>query len=60
VLQVAKSLGIFDEVNKLKVLPGSAPSSANLPSKTLATKNVRYMEVRVGPLKYYYTLVIHR
>ncbi|KAG7277756.1 hypothetical protein CRUP_023044 [Coryphaenoides rupestris] len=43
-IEVAKSLGIFDEVNKLKVLPGSAPSSANLASKTLATKNVRYME----------------
>lgn len=39
--QVAKSLGIFDEVNKLKVLnPGPGQSSTNL-----ATKNVRYMEV---------------
>ena len=43
VLQVAKSLGIFDEVNKLKVVPGSAQSSSNL-----ATKNVRYMEVNMG------------
>ncbi|XP_062325415.1 zinc finger protein 839 [Osmerus eperlanus] len=39
-MEVAKSLGIFDEVNKLKVLnPGPGQSSTNL-----ATKNVRYME----------------
>ncbi|KAM4625629.1 zinc finger protein 839 [Polymixia lowei] len=38
-IEVAKSLGIFDEVNKLKVVPGSPKSSANLAAKT-----VRYME----------------
>lgn len=39
-MEVAKSLGIFDEVNKLKVLSsGQGQSSTNL-----ATKNVRYME----------------
>lgn len=37
--QVARSLGILDEVNRMKVVPGASPSSS------LANKNVRYMEV---------------
>lgn len=39
VLQVARSLGILDEVNRMKVLPGASSSSS------LTNKNVRYMEV---------------
>ncbi|KAF3845636.1 hypothetical protein F7725_008799 [Dissostichus mawsoni] len=35
--QVARSLGILDEVNRMKVLPGSSPSLTN--------KSVRYLEV---------------
>ncbi|KAF3845634.1 hypothetical protein F7725_008797 [Dissostichus mawsoni] len=34
--QVARSLGILDEVNRMKVLPGSSPSLTN--------KSVRYLE----------------
>lgn len=37
--QVARSLGILDEVNKMKVLPGASPNTS------LPNKNVRYMEV---------------
>lgn len=40
VLQVARSLGILDEVNRMKVVPGASPSSS------LTNKNVRYMEVK--------------
>lgn len=39
VFQVARSLGILDEVNRMKVVPGVSPSSS------LTNKNVRYMEV---------------
>ncbi|KAK6304626.1 hypothetical protein J4Q44_G00252120 [Coregonus suidteri] len=39
-IEVAKSLGIFDEVNKLKVL--NPPTQQNVTN--MATKNVRYME----------------
>ncbi|XP_041703970.1 uncharacterized protein LOC121539493 isoform X2 [Coregonus clupeaformis] len=39
-VEVAKSLGIFDEVNKLKVL--NPPTQQNVTN--MATKNVRYME----------------
>lgn len=38
--QVARSLGILDEVNRMKVVPGASPSSS------LTNKNVRYMEVK--------------
>ena len=38
-IQVARSLGILDEVNRMKVVPGASSSSS------LANKNVRYMEV---------------
>lgn len=44
VFQVARSLGILDEVNRMKVLPGASPSSS------LTNKNVRYMEVNAQPL----------
>lgn len=37
--QVARSLGIMDEVNRMKVVPGACPSSS------MTNKNVRYMEV---------------
>lgn len=40
--QVARSLGILDEVNKMKVLPGASSNTS------LTNKNVRYMEVRGG------------
>lgn len=39
-IQVARSLGILDEVNKMKVVPGASPAPS------LPTKNVRYMEVK--------------
>lgn len=39
VLQVARSLGILDEVNKMKVLPGASTTTSH------PNKNVRYMEV---------------
>lgn len=39
--QVARSLGILDEVNRMKVVPGASPSSS------LTNKNVRYMEVNI-------------
>ncbi len=39
VFQVARSLGILDEVNRMKVVPGVSPSSS------VTNKNVRYMEV---------------
>lgn len=39
--QVARSLGILDEVNRMKVVPGASPSSG------LTNKNARYMEVNV-------------
>lgn len=40
---MARSLGILDEVNKMKVLPGASPvSSGN-------NKNVRYMGVSKQP-----------
>uniref|UniRef100_A0A4W5N8J6 Zinc finger protein 839 n=1 Tax=Hucho hucho TaxID=62062 RepID=A0A4W5N8J6_9TELE len=39
-VEVAKSLGIFDEVNKFKVL--NPPTQQNVTN--MATKNVRYME----------------
>lgn len=42
VFQVARSLGILDEVNKMKVLPGASPNTS------LPNKNVRYMEVGGG------------
>lgn len=41
VFQVARSLGILDEVNRMKVVPGASPSSS------LTNKNVRYMEVNI-------------
>ncbi|XP_031696773.1 uncharacterized protein LOC116379003, partial [Anarrhichthys ocellatus] len=37
-IEVARSLGILDEVNRMKVVPGASPSSS------LTNKNVRYME----------------
>lgn len=37
--QVARSLGILDEVNRMKVVPGTSPSSKQ------TNKNARYMEV---------------
>lgn len=37
--QVARSLGILDEVNRMKVVPGTSPSSKH------TNKNARYMEV---------------
>lgn len=37
-IEVARSLGILDEVNRMKVLPGASPSSS------MVNKNVRYME----------------
>ncbi|KAG7509683.1 zinc finger protein 839 [Solea senegalensis] len=37
-IEVARSLGILDEVNRMKVVPGAAPPSS------LTNKNVRYME----------------
>ncbi|XP_069392363.1 zinc finger protein 839 isoform X2 [Paralichthys olivaceus] len=37
-LEVARSLGILDEVNKMRVVPGASPSPS------LTSKNVRYME----------------
>lgn len=40
--QVARSLGILDEVNKMKVLPGASPNTS------LTNKSVRYMEVGGG------------
>lgn len=40
VFQVARSLGILDEVNRMKVVPGASPSCS------LTNKNVRYMEVK--------------
>lgn len=42
VFKVARSLGILDEVNKMKVLPGASPNTS------LPNKNVRYMEVGSG------------
>lgn len=39
VFQVARSLGILDEVNRMKVVPGTSPSSKQ------TNKNARYMEV---------------
>lgn len=41
VFQVARSLGILDEVNRMKVVPGASPSSS------LTNKNSRYMEVDI-------------
>lgn len=38
-LQVARSLGILDEVNRMKVVPGTSPSSRQ------TNKTARYMEV---------------
>lgn len=40
--QVARSLGILDEVNRMKVVPGTSPSSRQ------ANKTARYMEVSPG------------
>lgn len=37
-IEVARSLGILDEVNKMKVVPGASPVSS------VSNKNVRYME----------------
>lgn len=37
-IEVARSLGILDELNRMKVVPGASPSSS------LTNKNVRYME----------------
>lgn len=37
-IEVARSLGILDEVNRMKVVPGATPCSS------LTNKNVRYME----------------
>ncbi|KAK2892339.1 zinc finger protein 839 isoform X1 [Channa argus] len=37
-IEVARSLGILDEVNKMKVVPGASPSSSQ------TNKNIRYME----------------
>nr|XP_057946577.1 uncharacterized protein LOC131140313 isoform X1 [Doryrhamphus excisus] len=37
-IEVARCLGILDEVNRMKVLPGASPASS------LSTKNSRYME----------------
>ncbi|AWP15950.1 putative zinc finger protein 839 [Scophthalmus maximus] len=37
-IEVARSLGIMDEVNRMKVVPGACPSSS------MTNKNVRYME----------------
>lgn len=39
VFQVARSLGILDEVNRMKVVPGTSPGSRQ------TNKNARYMEV---------------
>ena len=39
VIQVARSLGILDEVNKMRVVPGASPCPS------LTSKNVRYIEV---------------
>ncbi|XP_037550730.1 uncharacterized protein znf839 [Nematolebias whitei] len=36
-IEVARSLGILDEVNRMKVVPGASPASS------LTNKNVRYM-----------------
>lgn len=43
VFQVARSLGILDEVNRMKVVPGTSPSSRQ------TNKTARYMEVRTVP-----------
>lgn len=39
--QVARSLGILDEVNRMKVVPGTSPSSS------VTSKNVRYLGVTI-------------
>lgn len=46
--QVARSLGILDEVNKMKVVPGTSPSSRQ------THKTARYMEVRADALQIRY------
>lgn len=42
--QVARSLGILDEVNRMKVVPGTSPSSRP------TNKSARYMEVRTADM----------
>lgn len=43
--QVARSLGILDEVNRMKVVPGTSPSSRQ------THKTARYMEVSTDTLQ---------
>lgn len=54
VFQVARSLGILDEVNRMKVVPGASPSSRP------TNKNARYMEVNTQVIVFLVGLEYHQ